>query len=54
MRYLYDLLMNFFHFWRRDYYGEPIDASFAWSLAKIHAEHSFEWDAMITVKGGEE
>ena len=51
---LVDLILNFFYFWRSDYYGEPISAALAWELAKIHVKMAVEWDYEYIVKGGEE
>ena len=28
----------FFRFWRTDYYGNPINARFAWGLADVFAD----------------
>jgi hypothetical protein len=50
MKRAYELVMNFFYFWRSDYYGDPICARLAWELANIHVEHDIKWDAMIIVK----
>ena len=37
---LINTLIIFFDLWGSDYYGERIDAAFAWELATIFEEHS--------------
>ena len=38
MKHLYHFIRYFLDLWGNDYYGEPISASFAWSLARIKAD----------------
>jgi hypothetical protein len=42
MKLLYLRIRYFFDLWGSDYYGERIDASFAWALACASAEHDDE------------
>jgi len=35
---LYHRIRYFLELWRSDYYGEPIGAAFAWSLAGVKAD----------------
>jgi hypothetical protein len=42
MKLLYLRIRYFFSIWRTDYYGEPIDAPFAWLLAGVMADYNDE------------
>jgi hypothetical protein len=42
MKKLCHRIMYFFTLWRGDYYGERIDAAFAWDLADALADHHDE------------
>jgi len=52
MKRFYVLIMNFFSFWLHRYYDHIIWADLAWELAKIHTDHSMQWDAMVIIKDG--